>query len=634
LLGDNAYQTSKGPDYQGAFFDIYPELMRQTVAWPTIGNHDRVDEYLDAFTLPKRAEAGGERSDTERFYSFDYGRIHFICLDSEGNMSKKGSMYRWLERDLRRTQKGNYDWLIAYWHHPPYTKGTHDSDKKNSRMEIMRRRFVPLLESYGVDLILTGHSARYERSMLIKDHYGLSPEFNPKVHAVDAGSGNPTKGSPYRKPAGLKGGSGTVYNVVGVASLAKGSGHHPVARVEVAKLGSVVLDIDQNRLDSRFLDERGRVLDTYRIVKGGRGATPPSAVEDAYSTQRGKKLVIPKPGVLGNDYDSDGDRFTAELLAGAEKGSVRLKADGSFTYVPASGVVGRDQFTYRALGDDGSSNVATVTIAIEADAPTPPSGTRTYEAEQAAISSGFRVKRREDGYTGSGYVDYVDEGNVTWSVSVDRAGSYELVFRYALRSGNRPLRILVDDAVAVSSLPLSGTGSWSKWGEARVTVRLAAGRHSIRAQSLGRSGPNVDHLRIVGGDEPTQTPPVQARYEAEKASRSSRFKTKKSNPGYSGSGYVDYVGEGNVTWRVTVPSSGNYELGFRYALGSGNRPLDILVDGSTRAAALSFPGTGSWANWRVVKITTRLSAGTHTIRAQSIGRSGGNLDHLSIVKRN
>jgi len=634
LLGDNAYQTSKGPDYQGAFFDMYPELMRQTVAWPTLGNHDRVDEYLDAFTLPKRAEAGGEPSGTERFYSFDHGRIHFICLDSEGNLSKKGSMYRWLERDLRRTRTGGYDWLIAYWHHPPYTKGSHDSDIKNRRMEIMRRRFVPLLESYGADLILTGHSARYERSMLIKGHYGHSNEFARNVHAVDAGTGNPATGTPYRKPAGLRGGSGTVYNVVGVGSLARGSGHHPVALVEVAKLGSVVLDIDKNRLDSRFIDDRGTVLDTYRIVKGGRESTPPSAVDDAYSTQKGKRLIVPKPGLLGNDDDSDGDRFTAELLAGTQKGSVRLRSDGSFTYTPAAGVVGRDQFTYRALGDDGPSNVATVTIDIGGGAPPPSSGTQTYEAEQAAISRGFRVKRREAGYTGSGYVDYVGEGNVTWTVSVKRTGTYELVFRYALRSGNRPLQILVDDSVTVSSLPLSGTGSWSKWGEARVTARLTAGPHTIRAQSLGSSGPNLDHLRIAGGDELPPTPPVQSRYEAERASRTSRFKAKRSNPGYAGSGYVDYVGEGNVTWSVTVPSTGNYELGFRYALASGNRPLDILVDGSTRSAALPFPGTGSWANWRVVKITTRLNAGVHTIRAQSTGRSGGNLDHLTVVRKN
>jgi hypothetical protein len=342
--------------------------------------------------------------------------------------------------------------------------------------------------------------------------------------------------------------------------------------------------------------------------------------------------------VLSNDRDPDGDSFTADLLTGAQKGSVRLQSDGSFSYTPAAGVVGNDQFTYRALGDDGPSDVAKVTIDIEDGAPPPV--TQIYEAEQAGKSSAFKVRRNNGGYTGSAYVDYVGEGHVTWSVSVKEAGSFELVFRYALSSGNRPLQILIDDAVAVSSLPFAGTGSWSNWGEAKITAKLTAGTHTIRAQSRGRSGPNMDHLRFVGGDEPPPPPPpppppqVQSRYEAEKATRTSAFKVRRTYAGYTGSGYVDYVGQGYVTWSVTVSRTGNYELGFRYALAYGNRPLDILVDGSSIAAALPFPSTGSWANWRVVKITMRLSAGVHSVRAQTTGRSGGNFDHLSVAREN
>ena len=34
-------------------------------------------------------------------------------------------MAKWLKADLERTKA---DWVIAFWHHPPYTKGSHDSD--------------------------------------------------------------------------------------------------------------------------------------------------------------------------------------------------------------------------------------------------------------------------------------------------------------------------------------------------------------------------------------------------------------------------------------------------------------------------------------------------------------------------
>ena len=38
--------------------------------------------YFDIFSLPTKAEAGGLASGTEAYYSFDYGNIHFVVLDS------------------------------------------------------------------------------------------------------------------------------------------------------------------------------------------------------------------------------------------------------------------------------------------------------------------------------------------------------------------------------------------------------------------------------------------------------------------------------------------------------------------------------------------------------------------------
>ena len=40
------------------------------------------------------------------------------------------------------------DWTIAYWHHPPYTKGTHNSDNvfdSGGRMHVMREKILPML---------------------------------------------------------------------------------------------------------------------------------------------------------------------------------------------------------------------------------------------------------------------------------------------------------------------------------------------------------------------------------------------------------------------------------------------------------------------------------------------------------
>jgi acid phosphatase type 7 len=78
-------------------------------------------------SLPTMGQAGGVPSGTEAYYSFDHANIHFICLDSNDSpRDADGAMAQWLRADLAATTR---DWIVAFFHHPTYTKGTHDSDK-------------------------------------------------------------------------------------------------------------------------------------------------------------------------------------------------------------------------------------------------------------------------------------------------------------------------------------------------------------------------------------------------------------------------------------------------------------------------------------------------------------------------
>ena len=111
-------------------------------------------------------------SETEHFYSFNYANIHFISLDSiTANRRPDGRMATWLAKDLAAVTA---TWTIVLFHHPPYTKGSHDSDSKTDsggRLGDMRRNLLPILEEGGVDLVLCGHSHSYERSFLLDGHY-------------------------------------------------------------------------------------------------------------------------------------------------------------------------------------------------------------------------------------------------------------------------------------------------------------------------------------------------------------------------------------------------------------------------------------------------------------------------------
>jgi len=274
MLGDNAYEEGTDDQYQAAVFDMYPARLRQTVLWPTIGNHDAASggvaggfPYFDIFTLPRNGEAGGLPSGTERYYSFDYANIHFVCLDSASSSRAPGSaMLTWLENDLAATGK---DWIIAYWHHPPYSFGTHNSDFEVELIE-MRQYVLPILEHHGVDLVLSGHSHNYERSYLLDGFYGLSSQLSGAMLLND-GSGREDADGAYRKPAGgLGAGQGTVYAVCGcsgeggIFEFAK----HPAMFVNYSGHGSMVLDIDGLRLDAKFLRTPGQIDDRFTILKG------------------------------------------------------------------------------------------------------------------------------------------------------------------------------------------------------------------------------------------------------------------------------------------------------------------------------------------------------------------------------
>jgi hypothetical protein len=90
----------------------------------------------------------------------------------------------------------------------------------------------------------------------------------------------------------------------------------------------------------------------------------PIANSDSYNLGGGATLVIPAPGVLGNDTDADGDALTAILTRGPLQGTLNLAPDGGFNYSPTNHFNGLDTFTYQASDGQTNSNPATVSIAV------------------------------------------------------------------------------------------------------------------------------------------------------------------------------------------------------------------------------------------------------------------------------
>ena len=124
--------------------------------------------------------------------------------------------------------------------------------------------------------VLTGHSHSYERSVLIDGHYGTSGTWNPSTMLKQGGSGDPDgSGGAYTKDAVPH--DGAVYAVAGSAGqISGGSLNHPVMIVDLKVLGSMILDVNANELDGRYIDSLGSVRDRLRIVHN-----PPPSVPAA-----------------------------------------------------------------------------------------------------------------------------------------------------------------------------------------------------------------------------------------------------------------------------------------------------------------------------------------------------------------
>jgi hypothetical protein len=122
----------------------------------------------------------------------------------------------------------------------------------------------------------------------------------------------------------------------------------------------------------------------------------PVAEDDSYTTDEDTPLVVPAPGVLGNDSDVEGDPLTAVLVSGPSHGTLTLNPNGSFTYTPEENFVGEDSFTYQAYDGELYSNVATVTITVSSVQHT--GSLKVTIQPPEAVTAGAQWKATRNGY--------------------------------------------------------------------------------------------------------------------------------------------------------------------------------------------------------------------------------------------
>jgi hypothetical protein len=236
VLGDVIYESGEAVNFTPRYFTPYRRIIRRSVWYPVVGNHDIVTSngqpFMDAFYLPTNSADG-----TEKYYSFDYGNAHFVALD--GNQTFNGDMYDWVEADLAATTK---PWKFVYFHQPMYSDpGVHGSDLT------LRFYLEPIFVNHHVDLVFQGHNHYFSRSYPIAN--GV---------AVDT-----AQGSSYRDPGGV------IYIVAGGGGrgLYAVTGTDPLIRSAFSAFHTMSVDVAGDSVYVQAVLPNGAVLDSFSIVK-------------------------------------------------------------------------------------------------------------------------------------------------------------------------------------------------------------------------------------------------------------------------------------------------------------------------------------------------------------------------------
>ncbi|SRR5579871_77925 len=175
---DNGDQVENGYDAAlwPIFFDIERELLRQTVYFPALGNHERNSSYY--FELLQQRSG---------YYSFDWGNMHFSILNTDkpafSTLAKERDALwdeevRWLEQDLLEHQDAT--WRFVGGHHPPMSAVARRQEGNPHITALM-----PLFEKYKVQATFWGHDHNYQHYLQKGIHYFTSGGGGAPLYDVD-----------------------------------------------------------------------------------------------------------------------------------------------------------------------------------------------------------------------------------------------------------------------------------------------------------------------------------------------------------------------------------------------------------------------------------------------------------------
>ena len=162
VIGDITDNGQYAPGWRG-WHEGAARLLSTRIFAPVMGNHECYDPvnwlncipigYLSHFVLP----SNGSKKFDGYFYSFDYGAVHFIVLNTQFDEIEplmaglEEEQQYWLRRDAANA---NRPWRIVLMHKDIF-------DYMQNTFSDVGNRLMPLFDELEIDLVLTAHLHTY-----------------------------------------------------------------------------------------------------------------------------------------------------------------------------------------------------------------------------------------------------------------------------------------------------------------------------------------------------------------------------------------------------------------------------------------------------------------------------------------
>lgn len=168
LLISAGDQASDGLEAEYKAFTASPLLKTMSVA-TTIGNHDRKGVEYKTFTnLPNEYEEAKVSSYIGDNYWYVKGDVLFLMADTNNASGEDHAAF------VEKAVKANPDvkWKVLVAHHDLYSGRIPHRESENRLIRLM---WAPIVDEYGIDLVLLGHSHFYTVSNVLYNNKTVAP---------------------------------------------------------------------------------------------------------------------------------------------------------------------------------------------------------------------------------------------------------------------------------------------------------------------------------------------------------------------------------------------------------------------------------------------------------------------------